>query len=139
MNTKIEHEEYFTEKELLMISLMCFMSTEKDTEQIILDSAELITNIPGLKHDIAQFVKGIVLMLCDKFVKDKLLNKRITNMVGGNMKNVEEYAKEYAKDKINENNEKIIIKLRKKGFKISEIIETLNVSKDFVEKTLNEA
>jgi hypothetical protein len=48
------------------------MSTEKDTEQIILDSAELITNIPGLKHDIAQFVKGIVLMLCDKFVKDKL-------------------------------------------------------------------
>ena len=138
MNTKIEHEEYFTEKELLMISLMCFMSTEKDTEQIILDSAELITNIPGLKHDIAQFVKGIVLMLCDKFVKDKLLNKRITNMVGGNMKNVEEYAKEYAKDKINENNEKIIIKLRKKGFKISEIIETLNVSKDFVEKTLNE-
>jgi len=137
MNTKIEHEEYFTEKELLMISLMCFMSTEKDTEQIILDSAELITNIPGLKHDIAQFVKGIVLMLCDKFVKDKLLNKRITNMVGGNMKNVEEYAKDYAKDKIDENNEKIIINLKNKGFTIDEIINLTETSKDFVEKTLN--
>lgn len=46
MNYKIEHEEYFTEKELLMTSLMCFMSSEKDNEQIILDSTELIMNIP---------------------------------------------------------------------------------------------
>ena len=41
-----------------------------------------------------------------------------------------------AKDKVNENNEKIIINLKNKGFTINEIIETLNVSKDFVEKTL---
>ena len=56
------------------------------------------------------------------------------------MKNVEEYAKDYAKkyaqDKVNENNEQSIIKLREKGFAIDEIIDTLNVSKDFVEKTL---
>jgi len=138
MYTKIEHEEYFNEKELLMISLFCFTKTVKDIELTILDSAELITNIPGLKNDIAQFVKGIVLMLCDKFVKDKQLNKRITNLVGGNMKNVEEYAKDYAKDRINENNKSIIIKLRKRGFEINEITETLDVSKDFVEKTLSE-
>ncbi|WP_296789807.1 hypothetical protein [uncultured Methanobrevibacter sp.] len=52
------------------------------------------------------------------------------------MKNVEEYAQEYAQDKINENNEKIIINLKNHGCTINEIIETLNVSKDFVEKTL---
>ena len=132
MLSKIEHEEYFTEKELLMISLLCFMESEKDINTTVLDSAELITNIPGLKKDIAQFAKGIVLMLCDKFVKDKLLNKRITNLVGGNMKNVEEYAQ----DRVNENNERSIIKLRERGFTVDEIIDTLNVTKDFVEKTL---
>ena len=76
-------------------------------------------------------------MPCDKFVKDKMLNKRITNIVGGNMKNVEEYAKEYAEDKVNENNKQNIINLRKKGFTITEITETLNVTPDFVEKTLS--
>ena len=65
------------------------------------------------------------------------MNKRITNMVGGNMKNVEEYAKDYAKDKIDENNEKIIINLKNKGFTIDEIINLTETSKDFVEKTLN--
>ena len=61
-----------------------------------------------------------------------MLRKRITNIVGGNMKNVEEYAQ----DKLNKYTEKIIINLKNKGFTINEIIETLNVSKDFVEKTL---
>ena len=135
--SKIEHEEHFTEKELLMISLLCFTKTTNDIEHTILNSAEIITNIPSLKKDLGQFAKGIVLMLCDKFVKDKQLNKRITNLVGGNMKNVEEYAKEYAKNKVNEQNENIIIKLQKKGFTIDEIIETLNVEKDFVEQTLS--
>ena len=138
MINKIEHEEYFSAKELLMISLVCFMKTETDIEHTILNSAEIITNIPSLKKDIAQFAKGIVLMLCDKFVKDKSLNKRITNLVGENMKNVEEYAEDYANDKVNEIHERIIIKLRKKGFTINEITETLNVNKDFVEKTLSQ-
>ncbi|WP_296789808.1 hypothetical protein [uncultured Methanobrevibacter sp.] len=56
------------------------------------------------------------------------------------MKNVEEYAQDYAQDyaedKLNKYTEKIIINLKNKGFTINEIIETLNVSKDFVEKTL---
>ena len=65
-----------------------------------------------------------------------MLRKRLTNKVGGNMKNVEEYAQDYAEDKINKYTEKIIINLKNKGFTINEIIETLNVSKDFVEKTL---
>ena len=48
------------------------------------------------------------------------------------MKNVEEYAQ----DRVNENNERTIIKLRERGFTVDEIIDTLDVSKDFVEKTL---
>ena len=140
MYTKITHEEYFTEKELLMITLFCFMKSTRDIEEKILDSAELITLIPGLGKEMAQFAKGIVLMLCDKFVEDEILNVKITNLVGGNMDNVERYAEryaeKYAQEKIDKNNEEIIIKLNEKGFTIDEIIETLNVSKDFVEKTL---
>ena len=136
MYTKITHEEHFTEKELLMITLFCFMKSTRDIEETILDSAELITLIPGLGNEMAQFAKGIVLMLCDKFVEDETLNVKITNLVGGNMDNVERYAERYAQEKIDRNNEKIIIKLNEKGFTITEIIETLNVSKDFVEKTL---
>ena len=75
-------------------------------------------------------------MLCDKFVKDKKLRKRITNIVGGNMKNVEEYAQDYAKDKVNENNEKIIINLKNHGHTIEEILKITGRSRDFVEKTL---
>ena len=48
------------------------------------------------------------------------------------MENVERYAQ----DRVDENNEQSIIKLKEKGFTKEEIIETLNVSKEFVEKTL---
>lgn len=137
MNNKIEHEGYFTEKELLMITLFCFMKSIRDIEEAILDSAVLITNIPGLDKEMAQFAKGIVLMLCDKFVKDEALNEKITNLVGGNMKNVERYAEKYAEDKVNENNEKFIINLKNNGFSIEEIIKLTKISKDFVEKTLS--
>ncbi|MBE6495219.1 MAG: hypothetical protein E7Z78_02130 [Methanobrevibacter thaueri] len=144
MNTKITHEEYFTEKELLMITLFCFMKSKKDMEKAILDSAVLITNIPGLDKEMAQFAKGIVLMLCDKFVKDETLNEKITNLVGGNMKNVEKYAeryakkyaKEYAQDKVNETYEEFIINLKNNGFSIEEIIKLTKINKDFIEKTL---
>ena len=72
-------------------------------------------------------------MLCDKFVKDKQLNKRITNIVGGNMENVERYAQ----DRVDENNEQIIINLKNHGFTIKEIIKLTETSKEFVEKTLS--
>ena len=116
------------------------MSADSDVEQLIHDSAIAITNIPGLERDIAQFVKGVVLMLCDKFVEDELLNIEITNLVGGNMKNVEDYAQRVADKKVNEKldekNESFVINLEKKGFTIEEIAETAEVSLDFVKKTL---
>lgn len=76
-------------------------------------------------------------MLCDKFVKDKSLNTTISNIVGGNMKIVEDYAQRVAKRKVDEKLEEIVINLRKKGFSIDEIVETVEVSLDFVKKTLS--
>ncbi len=102
MNTKIGNNQKLTTKDLLMISLLCFMESEKSLDINILNSAVTITNIPDLNEDIGQFVKGVVLMLCDKFVKDKSLNTTISNIVGGNMKIVEDYAQRVAKRKVDE-------------------------------------
>jgi hypothetical protein len=52
------------------------MDTETDISDSILSSAETITDITGQDKEMGQFVKGIILMLCDKFVKDELLNKK---------------------------------------------------------------
>jgi hypothetical protein len=76
MKTKVKNSEEFNKKELLMISLLCFMDTETDISDSILSSAETITDITGQDKEMGQFVKGIILMLCDKFVKDELLNKK---------------------------------------------------------------
>ena len=77
MNTKIESNKNFSEKELLMISLLCFMKTDEDIEQAILNSALIITTIKDLKDDIGQFAKGVILMLCDKFVTNESMNRTI--------------------------------------------------------------
>ena len=57
MNTKIGTNQKLTTKDLLMISLLCFMKSENTVENNILDSAVTITNIPDLDDDISQFVK----------------------------------------------------------------------------------
>ena len=140
MNTKIESNKNFSEKELLMISLLCFMKTDEDLEQAILNSALIITNIKDLKEDIGQFAKGVILMLCDKFVTNESMNRTISNLVGGNMKIVEDYAQRVAQQKVDEKleekNKKVIINLNKKGFEAEEIAETVDVSIDFVNKVL---
>lgn len=83
MNVIIGNNQKLTSKDLLMISLLYFMKSRKSPEINILHSAVTITNIPDLDEDIGQFVKGVVLMLCDKFVKDESLNRTISNIVGG--------------------------------------------------------
>ena len=137
MNSKIESNERFSEKELLMISLLCFMGSENDIEQAILNSALTITNIKYLNRDIGQFVKGVILMLCNKFVKTETTNTTIINLVGGNMKIVEDYAQRIAQQKVDEAKREIVINLNKKGFEIEEIAETANVNLDFVKETLS--
>jgi hypothetical protein len=137
MNTKISNNQQLSEKELLLISLICFMETENGIENCILNSAVTITNIPDLKMDIAQFVKGLVLMLCDKFVKDESLNTTISNLVGGNMKIVEDYAQRVAKRKVDEKTEEIVRNMDEKGIKKEDIVILAKVSPEFVEKTLS--
>ena len=93
-----------------------------------------------LKEDIGQFAKGVILMLCDKFVTNESMNRTISNLVGGNMKIVEDYAQRVAQQKVDEKleekNKKVIINLNKKGFEAEEIAETVDVSIDFVNKVL---
>lgn len=50
-----------------------------------------------MDDEIAQFVKGILLILCDKFVNNELINIEISNLVGGNMKIVEDYTRKVNK------------------------------------------
>ena len=58
INTKISNNQQLSEKELLLISLICFMDNRSGIEYSILNSAVVITNVPDLDKDIAQFVKG---------------------------------------------------------------------------------
>ena len=141
MKTKIANNQQLSEKELLLISLICFMKTENGVEDCILNSAIVITNIPDLDKDIAQFVKGVVLMLCEKFVDDESVNKTISNLVGGNMKIVEDYAQMVAQRKVDEKlmerDEEIVISLDKEGFSVNDIARIADVSVDFVSQTLS--
>ena len=132
MKTKIENNESFKEKELLLLSLLCFTDIDEDIEHAIHDSAETIVSIPDLDEDIGQFVKGVVLMLCDKFVKDELLNTKIANLVGGNMKIIEDCAQR----RVNKRDEQFVVSLKKEGYGISDIVRLAEVSEDFVVKTL---
>ncbi|WP_405296463.1 hypothetical protein [Methanobrevibacter sp.] len=133
MNSKIGSNDNFTTKELLMISLLCFMSSDKNIEINILNSAVTITNIHDLDEDLGQFAKGVILMLCDKFVEDESLNTTISNITGGNMKIVEDYAQR----KVDETKKEFVISLEKEGFKIDEIARIAKVDTNFVKKTLS--
>lgn len=141
MNSKIANNQQLSQKDLLLISLICFMKTENGIENSILNSAVTITNIPYLEKSIAQFVKGVVLLLCDKFVEDESLNTTISNLVGGNMKIVEDYAQRVAQKKVDEKlmerNEEIVRNMDEKGIEKEDIAILAKVSLEFVEQTLS--
>lgn len=76
-------------------------------------------------------------MLCDKFVVDESLNMSISNLVGGNMKIVEDYAQRVAQRKVDEKTEEIVIELDKEGYAVNDIARIAKVSLDFVNQTLS--
>lgn len=99
-----------------------------------------------------QFAKGVILMLCDKFVDDELLNIKISNLVGGNMKIVEDYAQRVAQEAVKKEkekyesqleselelkDEKIVLNLNKEGYSVKDIARIANVSMAFVNQTLS--
>ncbi len=81
------------------------------------------------------------LSLFDKFVVDESLNMTISNLVGGNMKIVEDYAQRVAQrkvdEKLKERDEEIVRNMDEKGVKKEDIAILANVSLEFVEKTLS--
>ena len=76
-------------------------------------------------------------MLCDKFVVDESLNMSISNLVGGNMKIVDDYAQRVAQRKVDEKTEEIVIELDKEGYAVNDIARIAKVSLDFVNQTLS--
>lgn len=145
---KIKNEDALSKKELLLLTLLCFMETDESVNQNILTSAETITSVPNLNEDMEQFVKGVILMLCDKFVDDELLNIKISNLVGGNMKIVEDYAQRVAQEAVKKEKEKfeseleskdetLVINLNKEGYGVKDIARIANVSVAFVNQTLS--
>ena len=82
-----------------------------------------------------------MLRLCAKFVEEESLNTTISNLVGGNMKIVEDYAQRVAQQKVDEKleerNEEIVRNMFEKGVKREDIVILANVSPEFVEKTLS--
>lgn len=60
MKIKIKDNQELNKKELLLVGLLCFMKTDRTIDDNILDSADIITNIPNLNYEIGQFVKGII-------------------------------------------------------------------------------
>ena len=137
MNSKIKSNKNISEKEMLMIGLLCFMGSENSIDETILNSATTITSIKTQDKEIGQFVKGVILMLCDKFVKNETTNTTISNLVGGNMKIIEDYAQRKVDEKVNETKEEIVKNLKKEGYNTKDISRVANVSQDFVNKALS--
>ena len=140
---KIKNKVVLSKKELLLLTLLCFMDSDESINQNILNSAETITDIPNLNVDMEQFAKGVILMLCDKFVDDELLNIKISNLVGGNMKIVEDYAQRVAQEAVKKEKEKfeseleskdenLVINLSKEGYSVKDIARIADVSISFV-------
>ena len=100
---------------------------------------------------INKFIEKIVLNLYKKGVSPKDIAEIaevslefVENTLSNNffffgnirLKNVEDYAQRKADEKINELNEKAVLNLNKEGLSLKDIAEGLDVSLEFVEKTL---
>ena len=160
INDKIKNNEELTRKDLMMLSLVCFMRNT-DIKQSILNSAETITKIQCLKDDMAGFIRGVLLIASDKFIDDEKLNKKIIKMVVGKMKSLDKYIEEEIEERMEkrleerveerleerleerveerlmENNKKLIINLDNEGLSMETIAKSLSVSLDFVKQTLS--
>ena len=123
-------------EELLLLSLVPFMRSDTDIEHIILKTAQTIVQIKNITYDIGQFIKGVELLLTDKFVKTESINITISNLIGGNMKIVEDYAQRVAEEKVTEEKERTIQNMRDEGMSEEDIIKYTKYDEDLVKKAL---
>ena len=129
----ITHNLVLTDDELMLLSLVPFMTNSTNVEQSILRTTYLISNIDELDYEIAQFIKGIELILADKFIKTDSIKKTVINLLGGNMKIVEDYAQ----SKVEESMKQTVLNMFDEGFSIDEIVRGTKYNLDFVKDTLS--
>jgi DNA-binding NarL/FixJ family response regulator len=88
-----------------------------------------------------QFIRGIELIIADKFVETKIIKRTVANLLGGNMQIIEDYAKEYAKEyaekHTKENNENIVIRMFNEGLTKEDIARFTDLDLGFINKTLS--
>ena len=121
----------------MLLSLVPFMSNSTNVEQTILRTTYLISNIDDLNYDIGQFIKGIELILADKFIKTESIKKTVINLLGGNMKIVEEYAQRVADEKVKKDRAETIVNMFSNGFSIEDIVDVTKFKLSFVEEVLS--
>lgn len=137
INDKITHNIILTDDELMLLSLVPFMTNSTNVEQSILRTTYLISNINDLDYEIAQFIKGIELILADKFVKSDSIKKTVVNLLGGNMKIVEDYAQRIANDKVEESMKQTVLNMFENGCSVKNIVNLTGYNLDFVKKVLS--
>lgn len=85
-----------------------------------------------MDYDIGQFIKGIELIFAD-FIKTESIKITVANLLGGNMKIVEEYAQR----KVDEVKEQTVLNMFEKGFSIVDIVDATKYKLSFVEEVLS--
>lgn len=99
---KISADEELTIKELLYLALIPFMDSESSVENQILKTSVLLSKIRNVDEDLIRFVKGVELIISDKFVKNEVKRETISNLLGGNMKIIDEYVQRLFDNGLNE-------------------------------------
>lgn len=122
----------------MLLTLIPFMHSSDNVEQVILNISHAIISIDYLEYDFAQFIRGIELMLADKFIKTEFIKTTVANLLGGNMQIVEDYAKRYADGKIRKIKADTVINLFKNGFFISDIVRGTEYELNFVKEVLSD-
>lgn len=145
INDKIENNYKLSDEELTTLSLVPFMNSEFDIETVIMNAVNTICRVENSDDEINRFIRGIELIIADKFVKTPIIKRNIANLLGGNMQIIEDYAEEYAKkhakehvgEYIKENNEGIIISMFNNGVSKEDIAKLTGLDLVFVNETLS--
>ena len=131
VSDKIAHNQFLSDDDLMLLSLVPFMTNSTDVEQSILRTTYLISNINELDYEIAQFIKGIELILADKFIETELIKTTVVNMLDGNIQRI-------ADDRVDEERKQTVLNMFDAGFSIEEIVRGTKFKLDFVKEVLSE-
>lgn len=78
------------------------------------------------------------MILADKFIKTESIKTTVVNLLGGNMKIVEDYAQRVADDKVEEDRKQTVLNMFEEGFSIEDIAKATKYNLSFVKEVLAE-